>query len=71
MDVTITNTGPRVLRVIIDGDNVDDMTLEPDESGDFVTRDEGTLELRELGDDSGELGDVAEPKAEHPAHAFP
>lgn len=60
MDVQIINKGPTLIRVIVDGDNVDDLTLEPDETGDFATRDEGTLELRELG--GAEPKDEAEPR---------
>lgn len=67
MDVEITNRGGRTLRVVIDGDTVDDQTLEPDEVGHYATRDEGTLELREMGD--GEPPEaVAKPKT---AHALP
>jgi hypothetical protein len=67
MDVDITNQGGRTIRVIIDGDTVDDVQLAPDETASYTTRDEGKLELRELGD--GEPpAEVAQPKGAS-AHA--
>ena len=49
MNVTIVNHGDKTLRVIIDKDNINDQHLAPAESQTYETRDEGTLELREMG----------------------
>ena len=57
MRVTIRNSGANPIRVIIDKDTVDDLMLEADAQSDFDSRDEGTIELRELGS-----ADQAEPK---------
>jgi len=48
MDITVINNGPYALRVIVDGDNVNDLTLEPDEQAAFSSHDQGTVEFREL-----------------------
>jgi hypothetical protein len=51
MDITVLNNGPYPLRVVIDSENINDQTLEPDEEAIFNTRDQGTIEFRELGAD--------------------
>jgi len=50
MQVTIENHGEKSIRVIIDKDTINDHTLAPGESTPFETQDEGTIELRELGE---------------------
>lgn len=49
MDVNVTNNGSNTIRVIIDGDTVDDKQLAPGESIEIHTRDQGTVSLREMG----------------------
>jgi hypothetical protein len=49
MKVVIMNEGERPIRVIIDGDTVDDQRLEPGEEAALDAEDEGVIELRELG----------------------
>jgi hypothetical protein len=58
MRVTIRNSGANPIRVVIDKDTVDDLMLEADAQSDFDSRDQGTIELREL----GSADQVAEPK---------
>lgn len=48
MDITVQNNGPYPLRVIVDEDHVNDLTLEPDEQAVFNSHDGGTVEFREL-----------------------
>ncbi|MBN3756084.1 hypothetical protein G3N95_24300 [Paraburkholderia sp. Tr-20389] len=49
MKVVIMNEGENPIRVIVDGDNVDDSTLQPGEDAALESRQEGVIELRELG----------------------
>ncbi|HEY2250936.1 MAG TPA: hypothetical protein VGH74_07730 [Planctomycetaceae bacterium] len=62
MDILVTNNGPFALRVIVDGDNVNDLTLEPDEQAAFNSHDQGTVEFRELGDPGAPDVPVGRPK---------
>ena len=51
MKVTVTNDGDTSIRVIVDGDNVNDSTLAAGETDEYVTPPDGRVELRELGDE--------------------
>ena len=48
MRINVYNDGDHPIRVIIDGDESDDLMLEPGEEREIVSRDQGALELREL-----------------------
>jgi hypothetical protein len=48
MKVRVENEGDKTIRVIVDGDNVDDQQLPAGETIALESRDEGTIELREL-----------------------
>ena len=65
MEVEIVNNGARDIRVIVDGNTIDDLVLKASERGSFVTSDAGTLQLREYGDSSSseDPPDVARPHA--------
>jgi hypothetical protein len=49
MNVTIKNTGVASIRVIIDKDTINDSVLAPDQEREITTKEQGILELRELG----------------------
>jgi hypothetical protein len=49
MKVVIMNEGDNPVRVIVDGDTVNDSQLQPGEEAALDSRDEGVIELRELG----------------------
>ena len=49
MLLQVMNQGDKTVRVIIDGDNVDDQQLEPGDTVVIETRDEGKAEFREMG----------------------
>lgn len=55
MRVSVYNDGDKPIRVIIDGDTINDSTLEPGDERVLETRDQGTLSLRELGGPQGDL----------------
>ncbi|WP_250503768.1 hypothetical protein [Caballeronia sp. AZ7_KS35] len=57
MKVHIENQGSSDIRVIVDGDTVNDSTLTPGEAEVYATEPEGVVELRELG--GGEAQDEA------------
>lgn len=61
MEVAIENNGARDIRVIVDGNTIDDLVLKAGESGSFVTSDAGTLQLREYGD-GGSVGEEPAPE---------
>ena len=48
MKINVYNDGENPIRVIIDGDTVNDSTLEPGEERFIESRDAGLIELREL-----------------------
>jgi hypothetical protein len=48
MKINLYNEGDNPIRVIIDGDTVNDSTLEPGEERFIESRDAGVIELREL-----------------------
>jgi hypothetical protein len=50
MKVTVTNDGDTSIRVIVDGDNVNDLQLAAGETEEYVTPPDGRVELRELGE---------------------
>jgi hypothetical protein len=49
MKVIVVNEGESPVRVIIDGDTVNDSHLQPGEEAALTASDEGVIELRELG----------------------
>jgi hypothetical protein len=55
MRVSVYNDGDKPIRVILDGDTINDSMLESGEERVLESRDEGTLELRELGVPPGDL----------------
>ena len=59
MKITVTNEGENPVRVIVDRDNVNDFTLDPNDTQTYDTATEGVVEFRELGGTSGDLsGDL-------------
>lgn len=62
MEVEIVNNGARDIRVIVDGNTIDDLVLKASERGSFVTSDAGTLQLREYGDSSSAGGEEPTPE---------
>ena len=64
MKVKIENEGDNPVRVVIDHDTVNDVTLDAGATELFVADDEGVIELRELGGGVGEEDeDEAEPRS--------
>lgn len=59
MRVVIMNEGENPIRVIVDGDNVDDSTLQPGEEAALESREDGVIELRELGGPQADLSGEA------------
>ena len=60
MRLTVTNEGENPVRVIVDRDNVNDFTLDPNDTQTYDTAAEGVVEFRELGGASGDLsGDLS------------
>jgi len=57
MKVVITNEGENPVRVIVDGDTVNDSTLEPGEEVALESADQGVIELRELGGPQADLSE--------------
>ncbi|HEY3620040.1 MAG TPA: hypothetical protein VGK96_24795 [Candidatus Sulfotelmatobacter sp.] len=57
MRVNIVNLGADSIRVILDHDTINDQTLAPGVDQEFVTKDEGVLELRELGSADAPAGE--------------
>lgn len=57
MKVTIMNEGEDPIRVIIDGNTIDDSRIEPGEEASLQSEAEGAIELRELGGLQGDLSD--------------
>ena len=55
MKVTIHNEGDKPIRVIIDGDTINDSTLDAGQQRVLESRDVGTISLRELGGLPGDL----------------
>jgi hypothetical protein len=55
MRLTVTNEGENPVRVIVDRDNVNDSTLEANETESYETAPEGVIEFRELGGPQGDL----------------
>ena len=55
MKLTVTNEGENPVRVIVDRDNVNDFTLDVNDTQTYDTAAEGTIEFRELGGGSGDL----------------
>jgi hypothetical protein len=49
MKVVVMNEGENPIRVIVDGDTVNDSQLQPGEEAALDAKDEGVIELRELG----------------------
>jgi hypothetical protein len=49
MRVNIVNLGVNDIRVVVDHDTVNDFTLKPGMDEEYVSEDEGVIELRELG----------------------
>ncbi len=49
MDVTLTNNGTHSIRVIVDGDTINDQTVAPGEEVILSSKEDGIIELRELG----------------------
>jgi hypothetical protein len=60
MKVSVSNNGENAIRVIIDKDSINDLTLEAGDMSELESADEGTIELRELGS--------AEPRDERQEH---
>jgi hypothetical protein len=50
MKVRVENEGDKTIRVIVDSDTTNDQHLPAGETVALETRDEGTIELRELGE---------------------
>ncbi|MFP3549764.1 hypothetical protein SB861_03480 [Paraburkholderia sp. SIMBA_049] len=65
MKVVIMNEGENPIRVIIDGDTVNDSQVQPGEEAALTSEDEGVIELRELGGLQADLsgGAAGEEKA--------
>jgi len=55
MNVVIMNEGENPIRVIIDGDTINDSRIEPGEEAALDSEPEGVIELRELGGVQGEF----------------
>jgi hypothetical protein len=55
MKLTVTNEGDTPVRVIVDRDNVNDFTLDANETQSYDSAAEGVIEFRELGGASGDL----------------
>lgn len=55
MKLTVTNEGENPVRVIVDRDNVNDFTLEPNDTQTYETPEAGVIEFRELGAAQGDL----------------
>jgi lysozyme len=49
MQVTINNHGKNTIRVIVDKDTINDSYIQPGQAVPVTSKDEGTIELRELG----------------------
>ena len=63
MKVKIENEGDDPVRVIIDHDTVNDVTLDAGATELFVSEDEGVIELRELGGPEPKDEDEAEERS--------
>ncbi|SAK59707.1 hypothetical protein AWB76_02797 [Caballeronia temeraria] len=60
MKVHIENQGDAAIRVIVDGDTVNDSMIDPGAAEDFESATEGIIELRELGGGEDAQGDASE-----------